>query len=80
MDAGGEGWGGLFCTRTSFSPLDPLEGPVGLLGDAWNVLHRLEQVLLLRAILDVGVDEERVHLCDKKKMKRTERRKGKRDR
>lgn len=46
-----------------FAPLDPLEGPVSLLGDAGDVLHSLEQERLLLGVLDVGVDEERIHLC-----------------
>lgn len=45
------------------APLDPLERPVSLLGDAGNVLHGLEEVGLLRGVLDVRVDEQRVHLC-----------------
>ena len=45
------------------APLDPLERPVSLLGDAGNVLHGLEEVGLLLGVLDVRVDEQRVHLC-----------------
>ena len=49
--------------RVGDAPLDPLERPVSLLGDAGNVLHGLEEVGLLRGVLDVRVDEQRVHLC-----------------
>mmetsp|Transcript_33811 Transcript_33811/g.82954 ORF Transcript_33811/g.82954 Transcript_33811/m.82954 type:complete len:368 (-) Transcript_33811:96-1199(-) len=42
--------------------VDPLERPVGLLGDAGDVLHGLEQELLLLGVLDVRVDQQGVHL------------------
>ena len=42
--------------------LDPLERPVGLLGNTRHRLERIEESLLLRAILDVRVDQEAVRL------------------
>ena len=41
---------------------DPLEGPVRFLGDARHGLDGVEEKLPLGGILDVGVDEEGVHL------------------
>jgi len=55
------------------APLDPLERPVRLLSDARDVLHRFEEVLLLRGVLDVRVDEERVHLCRRERGRRRRR-------
>jgi len=42
--------------------VDPLESPVGLLANAWDGVNGVEEVLALRLLLDVGVDEERVGL------------------
>ena len=42
--------------------LDPLERPVGLLGNTRHRLDRIEESLLLRAVLDVRVDQEAVRL------------------
>ena len=41
---------------------DPLQGPVGLLLDAWDGLDGVEEVFALSGVLDVGVDEEGVGL------------------
>ena len=49
--------------RLRLLPFDPLQGPVRLLGDTRDVVHSLEQEVLLRRILDVRVDEQGVHFC-----------------
>ncbi len=38
--------------------LDPLEGPLGLLGDARNGLNGVKQVVLLRLVLDLGINQQ----------------------
>ena len=57
---GGEGDATL--SEGGIVTLAPLEGPSGLALDAGDGLDSIEQVLLLLAVLDVGVDEEGVGL------------------
>merc|ERR1719203_304541 len=42
--------------------VDPTESPLCFLLDGGDSLDSIEQFLLLASVLDVGVDEERVHL------------------
>lgn len=42
--------------------VDPAERPIGLLLDAGDGLNRAEEVALLVGVLDVGLEQERVHL------------------
>ena len=41
---------------------NPSESPVGLVLDAGNGVHGVKEVLTLRGVLDVSIDEERVSL------------------
>ena len=41
---------------------NPLESPVGLALDAGNGVHGVKEVLVLRGVLDVSIDEEQVSL------------------
>ena len=43
--------------------VDPLQSPVRLLLDSGEVLNGVEQPVPLVSVLDVGVDEQAVHLA-----------------
>lgn len=45
------------------TPVDPLDGPVSLLLDAWHCGDGMEQAVLLSWVLDVGLKQQAVHLC-----------------
>jgi hypothetical protein len=42
--------------------LDPLQGPLSFLGNAWNGLNGVEQVGLLGLVFDLGVNQQRIGL------------------
>lgn len=43
-------------------PIDPLQGPHGLLAHARDSVNGVEQLVLLNRILDVSLQQQRVHL------------------
>jgi hypothetical protein len=45
------------------APGDPLHRPLGLAGDAGDVLDGVKEVLLLGCVLDVRLQQQAVHLC-----------------
>ncbi|PON95382.1 hypothetical protein TorRG33x02_089040 [Trema orientale] len=48
--------------RERLRAVDPAEGPLGLPGDAGDGLDGVEEAVLLGRVLDVGLEEEAVHL------------------
>ena len=44
-------------------PVDPLDGPVCLLLDAGHSADGVEEAILLHRVLDVGLQQQTVHLC-----------------
>lgn len=45
------------------APANPLQRPLRLATHRWHGLYRMEQAVLLRAVLDICLQQQAVHLC-----------------